>query len=123
MTARHYVAIIDDDRSICRSMARLLENAGLKPIAYLSAEAFLDDGLRLPFSCLLVDIQLEGISGIELHRRLAACKIRTPVIYITANDDPLLRQEAMNTGGAGFFHKTDPGADILAAIRNAVSQH
>ena len=121
MTARHYVAIIDDDPGICRSMSRLLEHAGLKPIAYPSAEAFLDDGLRLPFSCLLVDIQLEGMSGIELHRRIAACLIRTPVIYITANDDPLIRQEAMSVGGAAFFHKTDSGADILAAIKVATS--
>lgn len=120
MTVRHYVAIIDDDPSICRSMGRLLENAGLKPIAYPSAEAFLDDGLRLPFSCLLVDIQLDGISGIEMHRRLVACKIRTPVIYITANDDPQIRQEAMSAGGASFFQKTDCGADILAAIQVAI---
>lgn len=120
MGVRHYVAVIDDDQSICRSMARLLQNVGLNPIAYPSAEEFLDDGMRVPFSCLLVDIQLEGMSGLELHRRLIACKIRTPVIYITANDDPNVRQEAISAGSAGYFNKTDAGADIVAAIQQAV---
>jgi FixJ family two-component response regulator len=121
MTARSYVAVIDDDASLCRSLGRLLQSAGLSPITYRSAEEFLDDQMRVPFSCLVVDVQLEGMSGMELNRRLTACQIRTPVIYITANDDPQVREEAMNAGGAAFFRKTDAGKDILAAIREAVS--
>lgn len=121
MTARSYVAVIDDDASLCRSLGRLLQGAGLSPITYRSAEEFLDDQMRVPFSCLVVDVQLEGMSGMELNRRLAACKIRTPVIYITANDDPQVREEAMSAGGTAFFRKTDAGKDILAAIREAMS--
>jgi len=120
MPTRSYVAIIDDDASICRSLSRLLQSAGLNPITYRSAEEFLDDQLRMPFSCLIVDVQLEGMSGLELNRRLAACQIRTPVIYITAQDDPLVREEALRTGAAAYFRKTDPGADILAAIRQSM---
>lgn len=121
MPGRSYVAVIDDDESICRALCRLLQSAGLSPIAYRSAEDFLDDRMRVPFDCLVVDVQLEGMSGVELNRRLAACQIRTPVIYITAHDDPKVREDALSTGAVAFFSKTDPGAEIIAAIRAAVS--
>jgi len=120
MSGRSYVAVIDDDDSVRRSMGRLLQSAGMNPITYRSAEEFLDDRMRVSFSCLLVDVQLEGITGIELNRRLVACQIRTPVIYITAHDDPQVRDEALKAGGQAYFHKTDPGSDIVAAIRKAV---
>ena len=80
MAVRSYVAVIDDDESICRSLSRLLQGAGLSPISYRSAEDFLDDRMRVPFDCLVVDVQLEGMSGVELNRRLAACQIHTPVL-------------------------------------------
>lgn len=122
MPTRSYVAVIDDDASVCRSLGRLLQSAGLNPITYRSAEDFLDDQMRVPFACLVVDVQLEGMTGVELSRRLTACQIRTPVIYITALDDPQVREEALNAGGMAFFRKTDPGAEILAAIRQALEQ-
>ena len=120
MPTRSYVAVIDDDASVCRSLGRLLQSAGLSPITYRSAEEFLDDQMRVPFACLVVDVQLEGMSGMELNRRLTACQIRTPVIYITAHDEPQVREEAMNAGATAFFRKTDPGSEILAAIRQAI---
>jgi len=121
MAGRSYVAVIDDDESICRSLGRLLQGAGLSPISYRSAEEFLDDRMRVPFDCLVVDVQLEGMSGVELSRRLAACQIHTPVIYITAHDDPKVRQDALEGGAIAFFRKTDSGVEILAAIRRAIS--
>ena len=120
MPGRSYVAVIDDDESICRSLSRLLQGVGLSPISYRSAEEFLDDRMRVPFDCLVVDVQLEGMSGVELNRRLAACQITTPVIYITAQDDPQIRESAMNAGGAAFFRKTDSGAEIVVAIQKAI---
>jgi FixJ family two-component response regulator len=120
MPARPYVAVIDDEESICRSLGRLLQNSGLHSIAYTSAEDFLDDQMRVPFACLLLDVQLGGMSGLELHRRLTACQVRTPVIYITARDDPKERMEALAGGGVAYFRKTDAGADIIAAIKQAI---
>ena len=67
-----YVAIVDDDASVCRSFSRLLSAAGVQPVSYASAEAFLNDTKRPRFDCLVLDIQLDGISGLELRRRLAA---------------------------------------------------
>ena len=110
------VAVVDDDASLCRSFARLLRAAGLQPVTYASAEAFLDDVQHPRFDCLLLDVQLGGMSGLELRRRLTAGKDPTPVIFITAQDDPELRRQALADGCAGFFRKTDPGRLVVDAI-------
>jgi FixJ family two-component response regulator len=120
MPARVYVAIVEDDESVCRALKRLLHNAGLSPITYRSAEEFLDDRARVAFSCLIVDIHLDDISGLELARRLLACKIPTPVIYITANDDAEMRSQALEAGAFDYFHKSASGSEVLAAIQRAV---
>ena len=112
-----YVAIVDDDESLCRSFGRLLRTVGFQPVTYASAEAFLDDAKRPQFDCLLLDIQMGGISGIELRHRLSAVKDQTPVIFITAHDSPEVRAEAIASGCAGYFGKTDSGAEILDLIR------
>jgi FixJ family two-component response regulator len=112
-----YVAVVDDDESLCRSLGRLLRAAGIQPVTYSSAEEFLADTKRPRFDCLVLDIQLGGMSGIELQRRLAGVGEKTPVIFITAHDDPGARAEAEAVGCASFFRKTDSGTDVLAAIR------
>jgi FixJ family two-component response regulator len=116
-----YIAVIDDDESLCRSMSRLLRAAHLQSITYPSAEAFLEDTKRPKFDCLLIDIQLKGMSGLDLSRRLSAVKYDTPVIFITAHDDPEVRAQAEASHCAGYFRKTDPGAEVLAAIRRTIS--
>jgi len=116
-----YIAVIDDDESICLSMSRLLRAAHFQPIAYPSAEAFLTDTNRPKFACLVLDIQLKGMSGLDLSKRLQAVKDTTPVIFITALDSSEVQAQAEASGGAMFFRKTDLGTDILAAIRRAIS--
>ena len=116
-----YVAVVDDDESVCRSFARLLRIAGFQPVTYASAEVFLADTKRPRFDCLVLDVQLEGISGLELSHRLAAVKDATPVVFITAHDAPEVRAQALAAGCAGYFRKTDPGALILATISQAVN--
>ena len=111
------VAIIDDDESLGRSLGRLLRAAGLIPVVYPSAEAFLDDAKRLSFDCLLLDVQLGGISGIELQRQLVASGEKTPIIFLTAFDEPEWRAQAIAGGCAAYFRKNDSGADVLEAIR------
>ena len=114
------VAIIDDDASANRALGRLLRGAGFDPRGFESAESFLADPLRPAFGCLLVDIQLTGMSGLELQRRLQAEGSRLPVIFITAHDDPAARDEAVRRGCVAFFRKTDPGALIVDALRRAL---
>jgi FixJ family two-component response regulator len=119
-TRHSYIAVIDDDESVCRSMSRLLRAAHLVPITYPSAEAFLTDTKRPGFDCLVLDIQLQGMSGLDLRRRLSAVKDATPVIFITAHEDPEMQAQAEASGCGGYFRKTDSGADVLAAIRRTI---
>ena len=114
-----YVAVVDDDESVCRALSRLLRAEGIQPVSYLSAEEFLADSKRPQFDCLVLDIQLGGISGVELHRQLRASGSSTPVIYITAHDEPETREQAQSAGCAAYFRKTAPGREVLQAIRRA----
>jgi len=116
-----YVAVVDDDESVCRSFARLLRAAGMHAITYDSAESFLADRKHPQFSCLVLDVQLGGISGVELAQRLTAVGQRTPIVFITAHDDPEARSAAEALGCAAYFRKTDSGKEVLEAIRRVAA--
>jgi FixJ family two-component response regulator len=116
-----YVAVVDDDESLCRSLGRLLRAAGIQPVTYASAEEFLADSKHPQFDCLVLDIQLGGISGIELGERLVTEGGHAPFIFITAHDDPGTRAKAEALGCVAYFRKTDSGADVLDAIRRAAA--
>jgi FixJ family two-component response regulator len=117
----HYVGVVDDDESLRRSVARLLRAAGMQSITYASAEEFLADETQPRFDCLVLDVQLPGISGIELRNELTAEGNSTPVLFVTAHDDPRAREEAMAGQCVGYFRKTDAGSELLNAIRHVVS--
>jgi FixJ family two-component response regulator len=112
-----YVAVIDDDENVGRSLGRLLRASGIQPITFVSAEAFLADTKRPRFDCLVLDVQLGGMSGIALAQRLVAEGGHPPFIFITAHDDPATRAGAQATGCAAYFCKCDSGARVLEAIR------
>jgi FixJ family two-component response regulator len=116
------VAIVDDDEGVCRSFGRLLRTSGYQSVTYPSAEAFLQDSKRPHFDCLVLDLQLSGISGLELSKRLAAIHDTTPIIFITAQDEPEERLLAVATGCVGYFRKNDPGSEILALIRTTIQK-
>ena len=118
-----YVAVIDDESSLCSSLSRLLRLANFQPISYPSAEAFLADDKHPQFDCLVLDVRLGGMSGLDLFRQLAAEKTHPPVIFITAFDDPGMRAQAETLGCAGFFRKTTPGVEVIEAIRRATLLH
>ena len=120
MPAHKYIAIVDDDESVRRSLSRLLQQAGFHPIAFASGEDFLADPLHTLVDCLLVDIRLRAMTGIELHQKVVAEGSQVPVIYITAFDDPAAKAEAIRAGCAGFFRKTDAGPEIIEAIRQVI---
>lgn len=117
------IAIVDDDEIHCRSLSRLVRRAGFHAVIFNSdsAEDFLVAPERASFRCLLLDIELGGISGIALHRRLLAQGDRTPVVYITGHDDPAARAEGMHTGAAGFLRKTDPSSALIEVLRRVTS--
>jgi len=121
MSVSRYVAVVDDDASLCRSLARLLQLSGFQAITFESAEQFLADPLRNHFGCLLVDVQLGGMSGIEMHGKLLEQGNLTPVVYITAFDDPRAKSEAERLGCAGYYRKTDASPEILETVRRITS--
>ena len=116
-----YVAIVDDDESVCRSFGRLLRAAGFQPVTYPSAESFLADRNHPLFDCLVLDIQLGAMTGLELAQQLVTDGVRTPVIFITAHDAPDARARAEAVGCAAYFRKTDPGSEVLEAIRRVAA--
>jgi FixJ family two-component response regulator len=117
----HQVAIIDDDVSACGALSRVLRGVGLEPSTFSSAETFLADRARARFACLLVDMKVAEASGLELQRQLLAEGSHTPVIYLTAVDEPSAWSQAAERGCAGLFRKTDPGALIIEAVRRVAT--
>jgi FixJ family two-component response regulator len=118
--ANIYIAVIDDDESFRKSLARLLRAAHYQPVTYGSAEDFLADSKHPRFDCMLLDIALGGISGLELGRRLAAVGSTTPIIFLTAHDEPGTREEARATGCHAFVSKVESRDVLLGAIAGAV---
>lgn len=112
------IAIVDDDESYGRALARLLRMSGMQPVVYSSAETFLADTRYPQFHCLLVDLQLGGMSGIELQSELAARQVATPIVFVTGHDEPETYERARATG-APLLRKTEPGSALLDAIRRA----
>lgn len=115
------VAIIDDDASANRALARLVRSAGFTSSSFYSAESFLADPSRSSFTCLLLDIQLTGMSGLDLQRLLQTEGTHPPIIFVTAHDDPTYRAEAVRRGCADFLRKTDPGALVIEALHRTTA--
>ena len=115
------VIVVDDDAGLLKSVARLLAHHGIDSRTFASAEALLEsDGVQTA-TCLLLDIHLGGISGIELQRRLAASGSKWPVIFMTASDDEAARNEAMETGCIAYLQKPFAHDVLLNAISKAVA--
>jgi FixJ family two-component response regulator len=116
MAQRTVVIVVDDDPGLLKSVARLLAHHGIESRTFASAEALLEsDGVQTA-TCLLLDIHLEGISGIELQRRLSASGSKWPVIFMTANDDEATRNEAMDAGCIAYLRKPFAQHVLLNAI-------
>ncbi len=115
-----HVAVVDDDESFARATGRLLRAAGFEPSLYPSAEAFLRDTSHPLPDCLVLDIHLEGMSGLELRRQLTALGRTTPVIFVTAYDEPRIREEARQVGCSAYFSKPVPGKPLLGAIHKVL---
>jgi FixJ family two-component response regulator len=115
------VAIVDDDPSVLKGLKRLLHTCGFKTEVFNSGEAFLDRDSESEPACVVLDIHLGGISGIETRRRLAAKGSTVPVIYMTALDTATIRSEATASGCAAFLQKPFSGSALIDSIRKATS--
>jgi FixJ family two-component response regulator len=114
------VAIVDDDESYTLALERRFRVSGFEVRTYPSAESFLALTTLQQCDCLVVDLNLDGMSGLELQRLLGELGIRTPIIFITASDSPVFRKEAEKAGCAAFFLKPMPSKLLIDAITVAV---
>lgn len=114
------VFVVDDDASVRVALGRLIRSAGLEVETFASAEDLLEAWPSGPSGCLIVDVQMPGLSGLELQAELAALGSTVPIIFITAHDDLDARTQALNGGAAAFFEKPFDDEALLAAIHIAL---
>lgn len=122
MTTRNgrVVAVIDDDESIRTALKELLRSVGLPAQVFASAEDFLKSGQQQRTGCLIVDIHMPGMSGLELQAKLNADHCRIPTIFITAHGDEKMRLQALRGGAVEFVTKPFDDEALLETVRAAL---
>jgi two-component system, LuxR family, response regulator FixJ len=121
-TEKGRVYVIDDDEALRDSLAFLLRTARIDVESYASAGAFLEALPTTHLSCVITDVRMPGMSGIDLLRRLRELKIEVPVIVITGHGDVPLAVEAMKIGAADFLEKPFDDEQLLASVRSALQR-
>jgi two-component system response regulator FixJ len=116
------VLVIDDDDAVRDSLTFLLRTVGIEVQSYPSAGAFLDAVAGAQLKCVITDVRMPGMSGIDLLRRLRELKIDVPVIVITGHGDVPLAVEAMKIGAADFLEKPFDDDTLLASVRSALER-
>jgi FixJ family two-component response regulator len=114
------IGIVDDDESVQSALQDLIESDGLSALCFGSAEQFLDSGARHEAACLIADIRMPGISGLELQAKLKAERCRIPIIFITAHGDAEMRIHAMREGAVEFLSKPFDDAVLLEIVHAAL---
>jgi FixJ family two-component response regulator len=125
MNIRHnsrLVAIVDDDQSVQCSLQDLIESDGLSALCFGSAEHFLDSEARSKAACLIADIRMPGMSGLELQAKLKAERCPLPIIFITAHGDAEMRIHAMRQGAVEFLSKPFDDAVLLEIVHTALER-
>jgi two-component system response regulator FixJ len=115
-----FVAIVDDDESVRTAVLGVLRSVGLKTRSFASAEDFLRSGDQSETACLITDIQMPGMSGLELQATLAEEERRIPVIFIAAYGDAKTRTQAMRAGAVEFLGKPFDDDVLLESVRTAL---
>jgi FixJ family two-component response regulator len=117
------LAILDDDKAVQSALQDLIESEGMSTLCFDSAEQFLDSRARHQASCLIADIGMPGMSGIDLQARLKVEQCGIPIIFITARGDISLAVSAMKEGASDFFAKPFEGGAFLAAVEHALEKN
>lgn len=114
------VVVVEDDESYRIALQRLLKSAGLRVLSFASAEDFLNSGEQHKTGCLIADIRMPGMSGLDLQSRLNADHCPIPTIFISAHGDEKMRLQAMRGGAVKFLAKPFDGSILLEAVRVAL---
>ena len=115
-----FVAIVDDDESIRAALQGFMKEAGLPAQSFASAEDFLTSGDLNQVGCLVADIRMPGMSGLELQARLNADRHRIPIVFITAHGDENMKMQALRAGAVEFLAKPFNEEVLLDCVRAAM---
>jgi FixJ family two-component response regulator len=115
------VAAVDDDFRVRESITSLLESAGYAPVVFSSAEEFLQSGKLAVATCVISDVRMPGMDGIELQRRIKLERPKLPVILISAHHNPEVRQKAIDEGAVDVLYKPFDATDLLKIIQSVLS--
>ena len=119
--AKPLISIVDDDESMREAVKGLMKSLGYRAEAAASAEEFLRSPHICRTSCLIADVQMPGMTGLDLHRHLSASGKPIPTILITAYPDDSVRERAVAAGAIGYLSKPFDESDLLACIRSALT--
>ena len=122
LTNSGIIAIVDDDEPLREALGSVMKAAGFSTEAFPSAEEFLDSQHRCNISCLILDVRLPGMSGIELQKRLLDAECQIPIVFVTAHGDASLRDVVMKAGAAGFLNKPVRSDALLREIHAAIKR-
>jgi FixJ family two-component response regulator len=115
------ISVVDDDESMREAVRGLMKSLGYTAEAFASAEEFLSSRRVPSTSCLIVDVQMPGMTGLELHRHLLASGKTIPTILITAYPEESMRERALGCGVVGYLRKPFDENDLLACIRSSLN--
>ena len=121
MPERNLVFVVDDDAMMLRSIARLLRQLGYESVLFPSAEAFAKQNDFDGVACVILDIDLGDVSGIDLRRHLKKANISVPVIYITGNDSPTVRTAALQSGCLAYLTKPFSARSLMEPLHRAAT--
>jgi FixJ family two-component response regulator len=114
------ISIVDDDDSLRNSLDNLIRSVGFQAQGFASAEAFLNSNQVHDTSCLILDVRMPGMNGLELQRQIVAANWRIPIIFITSHVDSDARARALKAGAVDFLYKPFREEDLLNAIDTAL---
>jgi FixJ family two-component response regulator len=117
---RPLVAVVDDDASVRQSTCRLIRSFGHRAEAFGSGDEFLSSGVPAQTACLVLDVRMPGMDGLEVQRRLAESGPRVPIVFITGRASELEEQRARAAGAIAFLRKPVARANLQQAIENAL---
>ena len=114
------ISVVDDDPAVVEAVVSLMESVGQAAVGFSSAEEFLRSPQAGRTACLVLDVRMPGMGGLELQRRLAAGGDRTPIVFVTAHGDADAAAEALRLGAVGFLLKPFSEKSLLDAMRSAL---
>jgi FixJ family two-component response regulator len=120
MAAAPLIAIVDDDDSLRNSLNNLIRSVGFRAEGFSSAEAFLNANQLHDTACLILDVRMPGMNGLDLQRQLVATNCRIPIIFITSHGDGDARERALAAGAVDFLYKPFREEALLKAIDSAL---